>query len=106
MKIEPNHIYLLQPSMNIFIEHGLLRVRRQDRSGRAVNLPINLFFKSLGLYLCQIFFIYAIKYDKRRYFKEKTIGIILSGTGSDGMDGIRCIKEQSGMVMVQNNSAK
>ncbi len=32
------------------------------------------------------------------------MGIILSGTGSDGMDGIRCIKEQSGMVMVQNNA--
>lgn len=50
MRIEPNHIYLLQPSMNIFIEHALLRVNKQDRTVRTVNLPINLFFKSLGRY--------------------------------------------------------
>ena len=64
MKIECNHVYLMQPSMNIFVEHGLLRVSKQDRTGRAVNLPINLFFKSLGLYPCFVttsFYIRKIK---------------------------------------------
>lgn len=51
------------------------------------NLPIDVFFRSLA--------------DDQA---EKAIGIILSGTGSDGVRGIRAIKEGGGIVMVQNEN--
>lgn len=36
--------------------------------------------------------------------EERAIGIVLSGTGSDGTRGVRAIKEHNGMVMVQDPS--
>ncbi|MBF0528769.1 MAG: chemotaxis protein CheR, partial [Deltaproteobacteria bacterium] len=59
----------------------------QDHS-RGINLPIDVFFRSLA--------------DDQA---EKAVGIILSGTGSDGMRGIRAIKEAGGMVMVQSEES-
>ena len=52
---------------------------------RGQRLPIDFFFRSLAL-------------DQH----ERAIGIVLSGTGSDGMLGVRAIKGEGGMVMVQN----
>jgi two-component system CheB/CheR fusion protein len=59
----------------------------QDHS-RGINLPIDIFFNSLAE-------------DQG----ERAAGVILSGTGSDGMRGIRSIKEQGGLVMVQIESS-
>lgn len=83
MVVEPNHVYLIPPKKNLSIFHGKLFLNEQDHS-RGVNLPIDVFFKSLAE-------------DQG----EKAIGIILSGTGSDGTRGLRIIKEFAGMVMVQ-----
>jgi two-component system CheB/CheR fusion protein len=85
----PNHIYLIPPKSNLSIFHGKLILSEQDHA-RVINLPIDIFMRSLAE-------------DQG----EKAIGIILSGTGSDGMRGVRAIKEFGGMVMVQDeNSAK
>lgn len=89
MTIEPNHIYLSRPSTDLYIENNLLRLHKQEKTAHTINMPINVFFKSLGMNM-----------------REKAVGIILSGAGSDGMDGIRYIKEQNGIIIVQNNSAK
>ena len=40
------------------------------------------------------------------YKKERAVGIIFSGTGTDGQDGVRDIKENGGMVMAQDSSAQ
>lgn len=81
--ILPDHVYLIPPKKNLTIFHGKLFLSEQDHS-LGVNLPIDVFFKSLAE-------------DQA----EKSIGIILSGTGSDGTRGLRAIKEHGGMAMVQ-----
>lgn len=84
MAAEANCIYLIPPRKNLEIFHSRLVLTEQVRDAD-LNLPIDIFFRSLAL-------------DQ----KKKAIGIVLSGTGSDGALGVRAIKEQGGMVMVQN----
>lgn len=82
--VEPNHVYLISKESNIIIEDNIIKpVIRKDR--HVLNLPIDEFFHALGT-------------DQR----ENSIGIILSGTGTDGSRGIATIKEVGGMVFVQD----
>ncbi len=81
--VKPNHIYLISKESNIIIKDGIIRpVDRKDR--HVVNLPIDEFFHSLGE-------------DQR----EHSVGVILSGTGTDGSRGVGTIKEAGGLVLVQ-----
>jgi len=82
-KIEPNHVYLNPPGKNVAIFNRSLHLLEQVRTG-TINLPIDFFFRSLSE-------------DQG----EKAIGIILSGSASDGTLGIKAIKGEGGMVMVQ-----
>lgn len=86
-RIEPNHIYLISKNKNLTFDRGML-VPQHRSEKEVVNLPIDLFFHSLGEQL-----------------KEKAIGVILSGTGTDGSRGARTIKEAGGMVLVQSPSS-
>ncbi|MDX8413719.1 MAG: chemotaxis protein CheB [Mariprofundales bacterium] len=89
MRVEPNCVYLIPPNHNLKIFHGSLMLDQQDHD-RGLNLPIDIFFKSLAA-------------DQ----EDRAIAIVLSGTGSDGARGIRTIKEKMGMVMAQDEvSAK
>ncbi len=83
MTVKRNCIYLITPKVNLTIFHGKFLLHPQERNG-GINLPIDMFFASLAE-------------DQG----EKSIGIILSGTGSDGTRGIRAIKEKGGMIMSQ-----
>lgn len=87
MAINANTVYLIPPKKNLSIFHGQLLLHEQDYS-RGINLPIDIFLRSLAE-------------DQG----EKAIGIILSGTGSDGTRGIRAVKEMGGMVMVQDEES-
>ncbi|WP_370687435.1 CheR family methyltransferase [Fulvivirga maritima] len=84
MAVEKNCIYTLPPDNNIFINNGRLYLEARGNP-KSLNLPINNFLKSLAE-------------DQ----KERAIGVILSGTGSDGTLGIESVKENGGMVMVQD----
>lgn len=84
MEVEANCVYLVPPKKNLEIYHSRLILVDQVRE-TGLNLPIDIFFRSLAL-------------DKRKH----AIGVVLSGTGSDGSLGIRSIKELGGMVMVQD----
>jgi len=89
LRVMPNSVYLIPPKKNLTIFHGKLLLSEQDHS-KGVNLPIDVFLRSLAE-------------DQG----EKAIAVILSGTGSDGMRGVRIVKENGGMVMVQDeDSAK
>lgn len=89
MEIEVNHVYLIPPRKNLKVFHGKLYLSEQDHS-HGLNLPIDIFLRSLA--------------DDQ---KENSIGIILSGTGSDGTLGIRAVKGAGGLVFAQDNiSAK
>lgn len=77
------HIYLIPPANNLIIKNKRLHLLQKPKNS-TLNLPIDMFFESLA-----------------REQREKAIGIILSGTGSDGTRGARAIKENDGMIMVQ-----
>jgi two-component system, chemotaxis family, CheB/CheR fusion protein len=87
MEVCAGNIYLIPPKKNLTIFHGKLLLK--DKSPQeGINLPIDIFLQSLAE-------------DQA----EKAIAIILSGTGSDGARGVRAIKENNGMVMVQDESS-
>lgn len=83
MDVKPGMIYLIPPVNNLVLKDGKLFLKEKPKD-QTLNLPIDMFFESLA---------------KER--KEKAIGVILSGTGSDGTRGARAIKESDGMIMVQ-----
>lgn len=83
MEIAEGHIYLIPPVSNLVVRSNRLYLSDKPKN-QTLNLPIDMFFESLA-----------------RDQKEKAIGIILSGTGSDGTRGARAIKENDGMIMVQ-----
>ena len=84
MRIEPNTIYLIPPKKNMIVAQGLLMLSdKVPDSG--LSLPIDIFFRSLAE-------------DQQ----HKAIGIILSGTGSDGSRGIKALKEAGGLVIAQD----
>ena len=84
MHPEPDHIYLIPPVNNLLLEDGKLMPTGKPKD-HSLNLPIDLFFESMA-----------------QEAREDAIGIILSGTGSDGTRGARVIKERDGMIMVQS----
>ena len=83
MDVEPNNVYLIPPKMSITVAEKKLLLKQ--REGGTLYLPIDIFFESLA-----------------NDVGEKAIGIVLSGTGSDGTRGVRAIKEKGGLVIVQN----
>ena len=87
--IVPNNVYVIPPNKDVRVLNGVLHLMELSKP-RGLNLPIDNFFRSLAL-------------DQG----GNAICIILSGTGTDGTLGLRQIKGQLGMVMVQDeNSAK
>jgi two-component system CheB/CheR fusion protein len=81
--VEPDCVYVIPPDVWIELAGGRLRLSpRSDEPGHL--LPVDFFLKSLA----------AAQGDR-------AIGVILSGTGSDGVIGARAVKAQAGTVMVQ-----
>jgi two-component system, chemotaxis family, CheB/CheR fusion protein len=83
MVVAPNSIYVLPPNRDMALLHGSLQLL-EPTTPRLRRHPIDFFLKSLAQ-------------DQR----ERAIGIVFSGTGSDGTLGVRAIKGEGGMVMVQ-----
>ncbi len=89
LKVKPNCVYVIPPNKSMSILRGALHLFEPIET-RGLRLPIDFFFRSLA--------------DDRQ---EQSIGVILSGMGSDGSMGLRAIKEQAGIVLVQDpESAK
>ena len=82
--LEPDQVYVIPPGANLSAIDTHLRVIRMDGHGRQ-RAPIDHFFRTL-----------ANTYDGH------AIGIILTGTGSDGALGIREIKAKGGLTLVQD----
>ena len=82
--LEPNCVYLNPPDKNVAIFNQVLHLMQPVKTG-AINMPIDYFFRSIS--------------EDR---KEKAIAVILSGTASDGTLGIKAVKGEGGMVMVQD----
>ncbi|MCW8932912.1 MAG: PAS domain-containing protein [Gammaproteobacteria bacterium] len=84
MKIEANSVYIIPPKKEIAILNGKLQLLEMEQP-HGFNRPIDTFFRSLAQ-------------DQG----HNSIAIILSGTGSDGTLGLRSIKGEAGLVMVQD----
>jgi two-component system CheB/CheR fusion protein len=80
-KVQPDHVYVIPPNKDMSILRGVLHLLPQA-SPRG--LPIDFFFRSLAA-------------DQG----ERSIGVVLSGMGSDGTLGLRAIKEKAGATFVQ-----
>ena len=87
MKVLPNYVYVIPPNFDMSIMHGTLQLLEPSLP-RGFRMPIDFFFRQLA--------------DDQR---EKSIGIILSGMGTDGTLGVKAIKERMGLVMVQDKSS-
>ena len=84
MKIKPGCIYVNPPNKELSILRGTLYLL-DPVAPRGLRLPIDAFFCSLAEDL-----------------RDQSIGILLSGMGSDGMQGLRAIKKKFGLVLVQD----
>jgi two-component system, chemotaxis family, CheB/CheR fusion protein len=87
IKIKQNYVYVIPPNKNMALLNGALHLFDLVES-HGLRLPIDYFFRSLAN-------------DQQ----EKSIGIILSGMGSDGSHGLKDIKEKNGIVLVQEPSS-
>ena len=84
MTVHPNCAYIIPPNRDMAFLNGALQLL-EPSSPRGQRLPIDFFFRSLAQ-------------DQH----DRAICIVLSGTGSDGTQGVRAIKGEGGMVMAQN----
>jgi two-component system CheB/CheR fusion protein len=84
MKVEPDHVYVIPPNRDLSMLHGVLQLL-EPVAPRGLRLPIDCFLRALA--------------DDQH---ERSIGVILSGMGSDGMLGLRAIKERAGAAFVQD----
>src|SRR5205823_8791363 len=81
--IEPNHVYIAPAGKYLAVRNRVLHLS-EPAERRGMRMPIDHFFRSLA-----------------KDLRERAIGIILSGTGTEGTLGLRAVKEQGGMAMVQ-----
>jgi two-component system CheB/CheR fusion protein len=84
MVLEPNHVYVIPPNCDMAVFHGALQLSIPEKI-RGQRMPIDHFFRSLAEDL-----------------GEKSIGVILSGTGTDGTLGLRAIRDAGGTAFVQD----
>ncbi len=84
MRVQANSVYVIPSNKDLSIIHGTLQLM-EPSAPRGLRLPIDFFFRHLAE-------------DQ----KERALCVILSGMGTDGTLGLKAIKEQLGMALVQD----
>lgn len=82
-----NHVYVIPPDADIALLHGALLLVPRTSEDRKPHLPIDFFFRSLAM--------------------ERgvgAIGVVFSGTGADGTEGLRAIRGEHGFTLAQDPS--
>jgi two-component system CheB/CheR fusion protein len=88
MLVEPNIVYVMPPNVEMLYADGMLRLKPREQPVDGVRLPIDAFFRSLA-----------------ESCHHRAIGVILSGTGSDGALGLEMIKEEGGFTFAQDTQS-
>lgn len=96
IKVEPDHIYIIPSNKMMIANDGVLELSpRPGKSKNSLprqfgerNLPIDLFFTSLA-----------------EVHQSHAIGVVLSGTASDGTLGLKAIKEHGGVTFAQDEAS-
>lgn len=83
--VEPDTIYVIPPDRDLSIQNRVLELTAPSAPSAGPKLPINTFLRSLAE-------------DQKEY----AIAVIMSGMGTDGTLGIKAIKSEMGMVIVQD----
>lgn len=84
VRIEVDHIYVISPALKLIMSDGHLHVAPL-LTLQARGSSIDLFFRTLA-----------------QAHRERSVGIVLSGTGSDGAQGLRRVKELGGVAISQS----
>jgi two-component system, chemotaxis family, CheB/CheR fusion protein len=84
MVVRPSCVYIIPPGRDLAYASGALHLARPQEP-RGARLPIDTFLRSLALGL-----------------GDRAIGIVLSGTGKDGTQGIRAIADAGGLTIAQS----
>jgi two-component system CheB/CheR fusion protein len=84
MAMQPNHVYVIPPNKSMTLEGGILKLVPREHSS-VPHHPIDEFCAALA-----------------REQKAAAIGVILSGSGSDGTLGLRAIKSEGGVTFAQD----
>jgi two-component system, chemotaxis family, CheB/CheR fusion protein len=87
-EVLPDHVYVIPRNCDMTISNGVLYIGERDRP-RPVNTTIDVFLRSLAA-------------DQQ----NNSIGVILSGTASDGTSGLAAIKSEGGITFAQDSTAK
>src|SRR5258708_27006665 len=87
MAVEASHVYVIPPNTRMGIHDGLLKLMQRPAAG-GKNMPIDFFFQSLA--------------ESR---KDAAIGVILSGTATDGTFGLKAIKAEGGICFAQDEAS-
>ncbi|MGH9404747.1 MAG: chemotaxis protein CheB [Terriglobia bacterium] len=88
MKVEPDHVYVIPPNTAMKIAGGVLRLMPREQAESGAYLPVDRFFESLA-----------------RERGPAAIGVILSGTASDGTKGMLAIKAAGGITFAQDEAS-
>ena len=89
IKVEPNHIYIIPSNKMLIANDGVLKLSpRPSKSKTERNLSIDHFFTSLA-----------------EVHQSHAIGVVLSGTASDGTAGLKSIKDHGGITFAQDEAS-
>jgi two-component system CheB/CheR fusion protein len=89
IKVMPDHIYVIPRNKMMVANDGILKLTpRQLDNKKKHNLPIDLFFTSLA-----------------NVHQSHAIGVVLSGTASDGTAGLKAIKDHGGITFAQDSQS-
>ena len=86
-RVEPNHVYVIPPNSVMEIRNGELHLAPREESEKP-HYPLDIFLESLAEDL-----------------GENAIGVVLSGSASDGAQGIRAIKSRLGTTFCQDEQS-
>jgi PAS domain S-box-containing protein len=89
LRVEPNQVYVIPPNKRMEIKQGVLELEPRGKHASGEQQLINAFLVSLAHDQC-----------------EHAIGVVLSGTASDGTLGLEAIKSEGGITFAQDKSAK
>src|SRR5262245_51150213 len=83
IELQANHVYVIPPNRNLSLDKGTLLVQPRP-TDRTQFTPVDTFFQSLA-----------------KELGPEAIGVIMSGTASDGVEGVHAIKAVGGLTLVQ-----
>jgi two-component system CheB/CheR fusion protein len=85
--VQPDHAYVIPANTNLTLKNGMLQLGSRVLT-HGQHMPINDFFRSLA-----------------ENAGQQAIGVILSGTASDGTEGCRAIKAAGGITFAQDEES-